>query len=470
MSILESSVLAYVLAVFAVPTWSAYPTKLKYPHPVTTNKITGVNLSCDSKRMNITLTTKQPFRGIAFAKDFAQECKSFGSSANKISLSLSTSSCGVRLTTSTDENGASRMVYSVGLIIQQDKLLRQITDQEKSVQCLLEDEAFVVKSQPMFIALKKDAKSKNVHHRIGRLMKEGWSKDLDENQLEEELQEAMSAARAWMEIVPEKREERLSGTVEVGEWVLLSVKSTLPAGIGWKLVNCVAHDGLGDSFQKLLDEEGCPLEESLLPPLKYGPVRPIASMRHQEATARFAAFKFPDRDRLHFKCQLQVCRATCGKTNCNDPSDTSEKRAGRSNYKDHGQVLDHLEVFNSMEVIAPDIDDANDFREKMKSSEFETYPFPQIPGDRAFCISPNKIAIAFCALGLVFLLAVVITACSLLKTRRSHGTFPYYTRSLFSSSSGAGSAFGSKLLLQDSPILGQSSSSSMARMHYGRII
>lgn len=46
----------------------------------------------------------------------------------------------------------------------------------------------------------------------------------------------------------------------------------------------------------------------------------------------------------------------------------------------------------------------------------------------------------------------------------------FYFRSLFSSSSSGGSAFGSKLLLQESPVFGQSSSSASNRMQYGRIL
>lgn len=159
-------------------------------------------------------------------------------------------------------------------------------------------------------------------------MDEGWSKDLNEKELEDELTEAMAAARAWMEINPEKHLQH--SAVEVGETVLLTVKATLPgklplsrlqveinvqipAGIGWRIVDCTAHDGLGDSSQKLLDEYGCPVDEALLPAPKFGPIRPIASMRHQEAVAKFAAFKFPDRDRLHLRCRLQICRGSCQK-------------------------------------------------------------------------------------------------------------------------------------------------------------
>lgn len=56
----------------------------------------------------------------------------------------------------------------------------------------------------------------------------GWSKELDGPQLEEELSEALAAARAWMEIAPENPEGKPSGTLQVGETALLTIKSTLP--------------------------------------------------------------------------------------------------------------------------------------------------------------------------------------------------------------------------------------------------
>lgn len=56
----------------------------------------------------------------------------------------------------------------------------------------------------------------------------GWSKELEGTQLEEELSEALAAARAWMEIAPENPEGKPSGTLQVGETALLTIKSTLP--------------------------------------------------------------------------------------------------------------------------------------------------------------------------------------------------------------------------------------------------
>lgn len=92
----------------------------------------------------------------------------------------------------------------------------------------MDDDAFLVKSDNMIEALKNDLLGNNKNHRIGRMKDEGWSKELEGKPLEDELNEALAAARAWMEIVPEQVEERPSGTLQVGETALLMVKSTLP--------------------------------------------------------------------------------------------------------------------------------------------------------------------------------------------------------------------------------------------------
>ena len=82
-----------------------------------------------------------------------------------ISISLPTSGCGVRLTSSVDENGQAKMYYTVAVVVQHDRYLRQISDQEKLVRCMVEDDAFLVKSQSLFNALKTEIKDKNVNHR-----------------------------------------------------------------------------------------------------------------------------------------------------------------------------------------------------------------------------------------------------------------------------------------------------------------
>lgn len=83
-------------------------------------------------------------------------------------------------------------------------------------------------------------------------------------------------------------------------------------------MECNAHDGTGDLSQQLLDEDGCAVDETILPELTMrtakllgSNVGGVAAMRHQEAVTSFPAFKFPDRDRLHVSCGLQLCRGRC---------------------------------------------------------------------------------------------------------------------------------------------------------------
>ncbi|CAG9860439.1 unnamed protein product [Phyllotreta striolata] len=452
------------MASFPFPVKMAFPPSLRYPLPIALNKITGLNFTCDSDNFNVSISTHLPFKGLLFAKDFAQECKAKGDMSNKIQLSLPTSGCGVRLSSASTNQHEAEMFYTVNIVIQQDRHLRQISDQEKTIKCPLKDEDLLVKSKALAKTLKQ-LKDGRIHQRVGRMKNEGWSKELDGKQLEEELNEALSAARAWMEIVPESSEDTSFDTLEVGEIAMLSVKSTLPVGIGWKVVDCIAHDGLGDSSQKLINENGCPVDEALMPALIYGPIRPIALMHHQEAVTRFSAFKFPDRDRLHLSCGLQLCKGECSKHTCGSLDDMRSPRAFSE--ASEGDVLDRLEVFNSVEVIAPEIDDLRG-SERLQSVP-ETFTFTNIPGDRTFCVSQDKMAIAFCILGMIFLIAIIIAACSLIKSKRDGHGIPYYSRSLFSGSSTSGSIFGSKLLLRESPSPRNSPSHSRG-LQYGRIL
>ena len=306
---------------------AAFPPSLRYPIPVSVNRIVNANVTCDQRSFNATVTLQHPFKGLVFARDFSHECNTLGKSigtatgttitilgtlSNSVTVSLSTSGCGIRLSSRINENSHKEMVYSVVLVAQQDRHLRQIADQEKYLECVVEDDAFSIKSNSVAQALKTTLLERtNKNQRSGRMKKED-TKDL----VGEEMNEALSASRAWMEITPEDQLHKFTDTLKVGESAILTLKSTLPSGIGWKVVECVAHDGLGDSSQRLLDDDGCPIDELLLPSPQMGPVQAISLMKHQEAFAKFAAFKFPDRDRLHLSCYLELCRGSCPNVSC----------------------------------------------------------------------------------------------------------------------------------------------------------
>lgn len=121
------------------------------------------------------------------------------------------------------------MFYTVTIVAQQDRHLRQISDQERVIDCFIEDSAFAVKSRSMKDVVEKDILGYNKGMARTARMQEGWSKDFDESDENdksfEELERMLGAARAWMEITPAKG--RMSN-LQVGEPALLTVKCTLP--------------------------------------------------------------------------------------------------------------------------------------------------------------------------------------------------------------------------------------------------
>lgn len=65
-------------------------------------------------------------------------------------------------------------------------------------------------------------------------------------------------------------------------------------------------------------------------------------------TATFPAFKFPDRERLHVSCGVQLCKGNCPKIDCKSKNVLS--------LLENEKQLARIEVFNSLAVTAPMID------------------------------------------------------------------------------------------------------------------
>lgn len=153
------------------------------------------------------------------------------------------------------------------------------------------------------------------------------------------------------------------------------------------MTNCIAHDGLGEASQKLLDEAGCPIDEAIfnkptlhrhkqkgevedlelvnelnMPLDKSDPDYVIKNMMtYQHAVTTFAAFKFPDRAKLHLSCGIELCEGVCPHIDCKSlqkPQHTKDGlvRKARLDKEARGLVIDRLEVYNSIEVLAPNIE------------------------------------------------------------------------------------------------------------------
>lgn len=96
-------------------------------------KLLAVKTNCTRDSFNIHFDFNKPFRGAVYAKDFRNECKSFGNYSPSLRLSLATSGCGVRSEILNNGN----VEQSIIIVIQMDNKLRQRSDVEKVVKCTL---------------------------------------------------------------------------------------------------------------------------------------------------------------------------------------------------------------------------------------------------------------------------------------------------------------------------------------------
>ena len=70
----------------------------------------------------------------------------------------------------------------------------------------------------------------------------------------------------------------------------------------------------------LVDDRGCP-DPNILSDFKYNNVEGAA-----EATL-YSMFKFPESNRVHFQCDILVCKGVCKKVNCGEDGSVPEARA-----------------------------------------------------------------------------------------------------------------------------------------------
>ncbi|KAG7301977.1 hypothetical protein JYU34_013427 [Plutella xylostella] len=483
-----------------------WATGLAQMRPGQGNRVIDVKTTCNKESFSVQLEMERPFKGLIFSKDFSRECRAQGNQQSQITIHIPSNACGVRTSalnsSLVDPDDEEHLYYSVELVVQMDRQLQQSTDQEIFVRCKL---------QPRAVRINSPALDGVIQNKLREMIGQDAKKTRTGRTRQGFSTWATEAARAWMSLAGAAGAAE-PAAVEVGQPTALLIQCTLPVGVGLRVTNCLAHDGLGEASQKLLDDVGCPIDESIFskptihhhkakrPEIDLADLEPVdvkkneresASlkqarnepefayrnmMQYQHAVTTFAAFKFPDRAKLHLTCALELCKGDCPEVDCKALYKQQTRdglvRKARLDKEAKGVVIDRLEVYNSIEVLAPNIeleDEASIRGSRRIESEEEEFVRGFSPGDKTICLSPGKMALAFCILGVIFLCAIAVAFVSLVRARRRMGRDPLHTslsfytgsKSLFSSSESSSSGLsGSKMLLTDSPYLDHHSSSS----------
>ncbi|KAH8345158.1 hypothetical protein KR059_007262 [Drosophila kikkawai] len=373
--------------------------------PTNTMQIQTLQVNCSRDLMEMHLELSRPFRGLLYAKDFPLECRSRGQDSTRLQLRIPTSGCGVRAEPLEDGS----LEYTVRVMLQMEQKLRQSTDILSSVRCQLPANAM---GMPVPALRPETGRERNARMRA---LAAATTTHHQHHHME------TPRVRIWLELGGPNG----SGSVEVGVATTLTVRAIVPGTIGVRVVDCAALDGLGESTQQLLDARGCPIDEQVMPALhtEHRPAEEGWSKQLEEDlvertfAATFPAFKFPDRERLHVSCGVQLCKGKCPTLNCRQktpPPSSSPPLAE--------QHLARIEVFNSLAVTAPQIEVDRlryDRRHNMSGEDYAPHVRAQaLPGEGTLCLSISKLAISFCVLGLIFLVAVVVAIFSLIRSRR----------------------------------------------------
>ncbi|XP_037935751.1 uncharacterized protein LOC119669800 [Teleopsis dalmanni] len=396
-------------------------------------KIVSVQTNCTRDLFEMNIEMNRDFRGLLYAKDFPFECRARGTSDRNVTLRVPTSGCGVRQEPRTDGN----MELSVRVMLQMEQKLRQSSDILRTMRCKLPFNEMGM--NVMSPAKYREITNKKKTYRNGRMRNFNQNKNniettqnsMQDDEVVEQMQETTQTSqqtvtatpitsttstprvRIWLELGGPDG----SGAVEVGQATILTVRAIVPGTMGVRVVDCAALDGL-ETTQQLLDERGCPIDEQVMPPLqtRIKSVEETWSRQLEDDLveksfyATFPAFKFPDRERLHVSCGVQLCKGQCPNVNCH----TAEKLILSADAH-----LARIEVFNSLAVTAPQIEvDRLRYDRRFNTSDDYTHNLRQHIADGTLCLSVSKLAISFCVLGFIFLIAVIVALCSLIKSRR----------------------------------------------------
>uniref|UniRef100_A0A6P4FLA6 Uncharacterized protein LOC108052343 n=1 Tax=Drosophila rhopaloa TaxID=1041015 RepID=A0A6P4FLA6_DRORH len=413
-----------------------------------TMQIQTLQVNCSRELLEMHLELSRPFRGLLYAKDFPLECRARGQDSTRLHLRIPTSGCGVRA----EPLGDGSLEYSVRVMLQKEQKLRQSTDILSAVRCQLPANAM---GMPLPVLRQDNGRERNARMRalaaaaVPALSAPPAPPTSTTHSQHHHME--TPRVRIWLELGGPNG----TGSVEVGVATTLTVRAIVPGNIGVRVVDCAALDGLGESTQQLLDARGCPIDEQVMPALhtQHRPAEEGWSKQHEEDlvertfAATFPAFKFPDRERLHVSCGVQLCKGKCPTLNCRQKTPPPALSAE--------QHLARIEVFNSLAVTAPQIEVDRlryDRRHNMSGEDYAPHVRSQPgPGEGTLCLSISKLAISFCVLGLIFLVAVVVAIFSLIRSRRRERRH------------GAGLSLGLGL-----GIAGTSTSNSSSRLHRDR--
>lgn len=204
-------------------------------------------------------------------------------------------------------------------------------------------------------------------------------------------------------------QKEVAENVKIGDPLTLAIHIDDQPLYGLRISDCLVRDGLGWGEQRLINAEGCPVDNEIMGQFEYSESKTLAQVR-------FQAHKFPYTASVYYQCNVRLClKADNGCDDVPPACDGSRRRrqAGGALPKDEAEEGSPatIEVYSGLYV-----NEANDLNRADLLDDVSRERASDDPN--SICISQRSFAIGIAVAGLVLMLAVLAAILILLAKRR----------------------------------------------------
>jgi len=213
----------------------------------------------------------------------------------------------------------------------------------------------------------------------------------------------------------------IAENVKIGDPLTLVVSIDNQNIYGMHISECMVKDGLGWSEQRLINEEGCPVEYEIMGEFEY-------SSSKTTALVNFQAHKFPYTSSVYYQCNVRLCIRHAG--GCDDVPPVCD--ANGENELRRRRKRQTIEIDDSDgELYDPDredlrvkvysglyVNEATDLDDDLGSSDDYDSELHSVYDPSTICFPQRDFAIGIAVAGLILMLIVICAILCLLSKRR----------------------------------------------------
>lgn len=106
-------------------------------------------------------------------------------------------------------------------------------------------------------------------------------------------------------------QDNVAESVRVGDKLVMVIEIDKQDMYGMRISNCVVRDGMNKAEQLLINDQGCPVDETIMPKFDY-------ENNNTRAAVAFKAHKFPHTSSVYYQCNVRLCinNGGCDQINC----------------------------------------------------------------------------------------------------------------------------------------------------------